>query len=78
MEVILDKDQLREEIDFLKRTLRTKRSLESLRADRGLQASPVKTRTPYEHSGTKIALLMDWVRAVCDYYNLRVSLKFLV
>uniref|UniRef100_A0A7N6C0B7 Calponin-homology (CH) domain-containing protein n=1 Tax=Anabas testudineus TaxID=64144 RepID=A0A7N6C0B7_ANATE len=66
-------DQLREEIDFLKRTLRTKRSLESLRADRGLQASPVKTRTPYEHSGTKIALLMDWVRAVCDYYNLRVE-----
>ncbi|XP_026200889.1 abnormal spindle-like microcephaly-associated protein isoform X2 [Anabas testudineus] len=73
VEVILDKDQLREEIDFLKRTLRTKRSLESLRADRGLQASPVKTRTPYEHSGTKIALLMDWVRAVCDYYNLRVE-----
>lgn len=71
-------DQLREEIDFLKRTLRTKRRLESLRADQGLQPSPVKTRSPYEHSSTKITLLMDWVRAVCDFYSLKVSLSYLV
>ncbi|XP_022624787.1 abnormal spindle-like microcephaly-associated protein [Seriola dumerili] len=73
VEVILDEDQLREEIGFLKRTLRTKRKLVSLRADRGLQPSPAKTRAPYEHSSTKITLLMDWVRAVCDFYNLKVE-----
>ncbi|KAL6108354.1 aspm [Pungitius sinensis] len=73
VERILDEDQLRDEIGFLTRTLRTKRRLASLRADRGLQASPSKTRTPYEHSSTKVTLLMDWVRAVCDFYNLKVE-----
>lgn len=73
--MILDGDQLREEIGFLKKTLSTKRRLASLRADRGLQPSPAKTRVPYEHGSTKITLLMDWVRAVCDFYNLKVSLK---
>ncbi|XP_039984243.1 abnormal spindle-like microcephaly-associated protein isoform X1 [Xiphias gladius] len=73
VEAVLDEDQLREEIGFLKRTLRTKRRLVSLRADRGLQPSPAKTRVPYEHGSTKITLLMDWVRAVCDFYNLKVE-----
>uniref|UniRef100_A0A3B5AND4 Calponin-homology (CH) domain-containing protein n=1 Tax=Stegastes partitus TaxID=144197 RepID=A0A3B5AND4_9TELE len=71
--VILDEDQLRDEISFLKRTLRTKRSLASLRADRGLQPSPATTRAPYEHGSTKVTLLMDWVRSVCDFYNLKVE-----
>ncbi|KAK2908196.1 abnormal spindle-like microcephaly-associated protein [Channa argus] len=73
VEVILDKDQLMEEIGFLRRTLRTKLRLVSLRADRALQPSPVKTRAPYDHSSTKITLLMDWVRAVCAFYNLKVE-----
>ncbi|XP_029284980.1 abnormal spindle-like microcephaly-associated protein isoform X2 [Cottoperca gobio] len=73
VEVVLDEDQLREEIGFLKRSWRTKRRLASLRADRGLQLSPAKTRLPYEHSSTKITLLMDWVRAVCDFYSLKVE-----
>lgn len=69
----MDEDQLREEIGFLKRALRTKRRLAALRADQGLQPSPATTRVPYEHSSTKITLLMDWVRAVCDFYSLKVS-----
>ncbi|XP_070817878.1 abnormal spindle-like microcephaly-associated protein [Chaetodon trifascialis] len=73
VEVILDMEQLREEIGFLKRTLRTKRRLACLRADRGLQPGPAKARVPYEHSSAKITLLMDWVRAVCDFYNLKVE-----
>lgn len=72
----MDEDQLREEIGFLKRTLRSKRRLASLRADRGFQPSPAKNRVAYEHSSTKITLLMDWVRAVCNFYNLNVSLTF--
>ncbi|KAI3368492.1 hypothetical protein L3Q82_025502, partial [Scortum barcoo] len=73
VEVILEEDQLRDEIAFLKRTLRTKRRLASLKADQGLQPSPAKTRVAYEHRSTKITLLMDWVRAVCDFYNLKVE-----
>uniref|UniRef100_UPI003AAD236D abnormal spindle-like microcephaly-associated protein n=1 Tax=Centroberyx gerrardi TaxID=166262 RepID=UPI003AAD236D len=73
VEVILDEEQLREEIGFLKRTLRTKRRLASLRADQGLQQGPAKARVPYQHSSAKITLLMDWVNAVCDFYNLRAE-----
>ncbi|KAM7387713.1 hypothetical protein PAMP_023934 [Pampus punctatissimus] len=73
VEVILDEDQLREEIGFLKRTLQTKRRLAFLRADRVPGPSPVGARVPYEHSSAKITLLMNWVRAVCDFYNLMVE-----
>nr|XP_020442858.1 abnormal spindle-like microcephaly-associated protein [Monopterus albus] len=73
VEVILDEDQLREETGFLKRALRTKRRLLCVRADWGLQPSPAKTRVPYEHGSTRITLLMDWARAVCDFYNLKVE-----
>ncbi|XP_035032890.2 abnormal spindle-like microcephaly-associated protein [Hippoglossus stenolepis] len=73
VEVILDEEQLRDEIGFLRRTLRTQRRLRSLRADRGLQPTPAKTRLPYENSSAKITLLMDWTRAVCDFYGLKVE-----
>jgi len=76
VEVILDEEQLREEIGFLKRTLHTKRRLASLRADSGLQESTTRrgpATGPFEASSTKIGLLMEWVNAVCDFYSLRVS-----
>uniref|UniRef100_A0A3Q2EB31 Calponin-homology (CH) domain-containing protein n=1 Tax=Cyprinodon variegatus TaxID=28743 RepID=A0A3Q2EB31_CYPVA len=72
-QVILDEDQLREEIEFLKKTLRTKRRLALLRADKGCQPSPVKARVPYKHTSRKITLLMDWVCAVCEFYHLKVE-----
>uniref|UniRef100_A0A668AAY2 Calponin-homology (CH) domain-containing protein n=1 Tax=Myripristis murdjan TaxID=586833 RepID=A0A668AAY2_9TELE len=73
-QVILNEEELREEIGFLKRTLRTKQSLAALRADRGLRQNAAKPScAPYEHSSTKITLLMDWVNAVCDFYNLRAE-----
>ncbi|XP_014867194.1 PREDICTED: abnormal spindle-like microcephaly-associated protein isoform X2 [Poecilia mexicana] len=73
VEVILDEAQLREEVDFLKRTLRTKRRLALVRADRADQPSPAKTRPPYKHTSAKISLLMDWVCAVCDFYHIKVE-----
>lgn len=72
VEVILDESQLSQEIGFLKRTLRTKWRLARVRADQGIQPSPVKTRVPYVHTSTKVTLLMDWVRAVCNFYSLKV------
>lgn len=76
VEVILDTNQLIEEIGFLKRTLKTKRSLASLRAGLGPPCGSSEGRKPYEHSSTKIRLLMDWVRTVSDFYNLKVSVEF--
>lgn len=75
MDVILDENQLREEIGFLKRALRTKQRLALLRAHQNHQLSLTSrpTSTPHEHSSVKMSLLMDWVRAVCDFYSLKVS-----
>ncbi|XP_074524073.1 abnormal spindle-like microcephaly-associated protein [Halichoeres trimaculatus] len=73
VEVILNEDQLREEIGFLRRSLRTQRRLASLKADRGFHPSPAESLAAYKHSSAKITLLMEWVRAVCDFYNLRVE-----
>ncbi|KAJ0065354.1 hypothetical protein NL108_007574 [Boleophthalmus pectinirostris] len=73
VEVILNEDQLMEEIGFLRKTLKTKRRLAYLRTDRGLKPSPAKDRTLFEHNSSKIRLLMDWVRAVCDFYTVKVE-----
>ncbi|XP_034035336.1 abnormal spindle-like microcephaly-associated protein [Thalassophryne amazonica] len=73
VDVILDEHQLREEIGFLKRSLRIKRRLAALKADRVIQPSPAKTTVLYEHSSVKMTLLMGWARAVCAFYNLQVE-----
>ncbi|KAK7889545.1 hypothetical protein WMY93_025105 [Mugilogobius chulae] len=65
VEVILNEEQLKEEICFLRKALKTKRRLAYLRTDRGLQPSPIKNLNQMEHCSDKIRLLMDWVRAVC-------------
>lgn len=72
--MILNEDQLREEIVFLRRSLRSKQRLASVRAGRGLEPSALKTKAPYEHRSAKVVLLMEWARAVCDFYNLTVGL----
>ncbi|KAK7878782.1 hypothetical protein WMY93_030892 [Mugilogobius chulae] len=73
VEVILNEEQLKEEICFLRKALKTKRRLAYLRTDRGLQPSPIKNLNQMEHCSDKIRLLMDWVRAVCDFYTVKVE-----
>ncbi|XP_077573528.1 abnormal spindle-like microcephaly-associated protein homolog isoform X2 [Stigmatopora nigra] len=73
VEVILDEDHLREEIIFLKKTLRTKQKLARVRAGHGFETSGVKPKFLYEHGSTKVVLLMEWARAVCDFYNLTLE-----
>uniref|UniRef100_A0A3Q3DW27 Assembly factor for spindle microtubules n=1 Tax=Hippocampus comes TaxID=109280 RepID=A0A3Q3DW27_HIPCM len=72
-QVILNEGQLREEIVFLRRSLRSKQRLASVRAGRGLEPSALKTKAPYEHRSAKVVLLMEWARAVCDFYNLTLE-----
>uniref|UniRef100_A0A4W5RMW7 Assembly factor for spindle microtubules n=1 Tax=Hucho hucho TaxID=62062 RepID=A0A4W5RMW7_9TELE len=73
VEVLLDEDQLREEISFLKHTWTTKQRLASLRADKGVLQKTAKPRPPFEHSSSKITLLMEWVNAVCQFYHLKAE-----
>ncbi|XP_029939617.1 abnormal spindle-like microcephaly-associated protein [Salarias fasciatus] len=73
LEVILNEDELREEICFLKDTFRTKQRLVSLRADQRPEPGPAEETASFKHDSRKMVLLMDWVRAVCDFYKLKVD-----
>ncbi|XP_047665505.1 abnormal spindle-like microcephaly-associated protein isoform X2 [Tachysurus fulvidraco] len=71
VEILLDLEQLKEEITFLRKTWRTKQKLCSLKDDTYVFKS-VKGRT-VENASEKLTLLLDWVNAVCDFYGLKAE-----
>ncbi|KAF4097765.1 hypothetical protein G5714_021773 [Onychostoma macrolepis] len=73
VEVLLDENQLKEEISFLRKTWRTKQKLASLMANNGVALTRMKSRQAFEHPSQKVTLLMDWVNAVCEFYNIKVE-----
>ncbi|KAJ8376190.1 hypothetical protein SKAU_G00067700 [Synaphobranchus kaupii] len=73
VEVLLDEEQLKEEIGFLKRTWRTRQKLDALRANRDVAEKPKEKKPSFQHSSTKITLLMDWVNTVSVFYNTKAE-----
>ncbi|XP_016409806.1 abnormal spindle-like microcephaly-associated protein homolog [Sinocyclocheilus rhinocerous] len=73
VEVLLDENQLKEEISFLRKTWRTKQKLASLMANSGVAVTRMKSRQAFEHPSQKVTLLMDWVSAVCEFYNIKAE-----
>jgi len=73
VEVLLDENQLKEEISFLRKTWRTKQKLASIMANKGVTVTRMKARQAFEHPSQKVTLLLDWVNAVSEFYNLKVS-----
>ncbi|XP_060733700.1 abnormal spindle-like microcephaly-associated protein isoform X2 [Tachysurus vachellii] len=71
VEILLDLEQLKEEISFLRKTWRTKLKLRSLKDDTYVFKS-VKERT-VENPSEKLTLLLDWVNAVCSFYGLKAE-----
>ncbi|XP_072516320.1 abnormal spindle-like microcephaly-associated protein [Salminus brasiliensis] len=72
VEVLLDMEQLKEEISFLKKTWRTKQKLALLKADKcAVRSSNGSPRS--EQSSAKLTLLLDWVNAVCEFYSLKAE-----
>ncbi|XP_043936192.1 abnormal spindle-like microcephaly-associated protein [Protopterus annectens] len=75
VEILLNVDQLKEEIDFLTRTLRVQQKLASLASD----SHPVlKERRESSNvllcdQSSRVKLLMEWVNAVLAFYNTRVE-----
>uniref|UniRef100_A0A8C4SL76 Assembly factor for spindle microtubules n=1 Tax=Erpetoichthys calabaricus TaxID=27687 RepID=A0A8C4SL76_ERPCA len=72
VEILLDEQQLCEEIHFLRRAQKLQRILS------GLQSSSKKAFLKEDtearlDSGTKVKLLMEWVNAVCAFYNTKVE-----
>ncbi|XP_052446988.1 abnormal spindle-like microcephaly-associated protein homolog [Carassius gibelio] len=73
VEVLLDENQLKEEISFLRKTWRTKQKLASVMGNRGVAVTKMKSRQAFEHPSQKVTLLMDWVNAVCEFYNIKAE-----
>ncbi|XP_073669678.1 abnormal spindle-like microcephaly-associated protein isoform X2 [Paramisgurnus dabryanus] len=73
VEVLLDESQLKEEISFLRKTWRTKQKLASLIANKGAVVTKMKATQAFEHHSQKVTLLLDWVNAVCEFYNLKAE-----
>ncbi|XP_041134515.1 LOW QUALITY PROTEIN: abnormal spindle-like microcephaly-associated protein homolog [Polyodon spathula] len=73
VEILLDEEELREEISFLKRTWATHQKLASLRSS-GVPIDKEKKVCSVDlDCKTKVNLLMDWVNAVCAFYNIKVE-----
>ncbi|KAL2090377.1 hypothetical protein ACEWY4_015065 [Coilia grayii] len=73
VEVLLDEEQLKEEISFLRRTWRTKQKLSSLRTDKCVPQRAMRSQPEIKHGSAKLSLLMDWVNAVCEFYDLKAE-----
>ncbi|XP_036058918.1 abnormal spindle-like microcephaly-associated protein [Onychomys torridus] len=76
VDISLNLEQLKEEIDFLKHTYNIKRATSALSCRS--QAVTTKQRDKrksgsFEHYGDSVKLLMDWVNAVCAFYNKQVE-----
>ncbi|XP_051764927.1 abnormal spindle-like microcephaly-associated protein [Ctenopharyngodon idella] len=73
VEVLLDESQLKEEISFLRKTWRTKQKLASIMSNKGVAVTRMKARQAFEHPSQKVTLLLDWVNAVSEFYNLKAE-----
>uniref|UniRef100_A0A8C9BQ55 Assembly factor for spindle microtubules n=1 Tax=Phocoena sinus TaxID=42100 RepID=A0A8C9BQ55_PHOSS len=76
VDISLNLDQLKEEIDFLKHTQSMKRKMSALSCHSDAVISKKKDKRHsghFEQYSESVKLLMDWVNAVCDFYNKKVE-----
>ncbi|XP_033706282.1 abnormal spindle-like microcephaly-associated protein isoform X4 [Tursiops truncatus] len=76
VDISLNLDQLKEEIDFLKHTQSMKRTMPALSCHSDAVISKKKDKRHsghFEQYSESVKLLMDWVNAVCDFYNKKVE-----
>uniref|UniRef100_A0A5F8G7C0 Assembly factor for spindle microtubules n=1 Tax=Monodelphis domestica TaxID=13616 RepID=A0A5F8G7C0_MONDO len=76
VDILLNLDQLKEEIVFLKHSLNIKRKMTALSSyPNGLTYVKKRMRSSFslEHHNENVKLLMDWVNAVCAFYSNKVE-----
>uniref|UniRef100_A0A8C8YKI1 Assembly factor for spindle microtubules n=1 Tax=Prolemur simus TaxID=1328070 RepID=A0A8C8YKI1_PROSS len=76
VDISLNLDQLKEEIDFLKHTQSRKKAMSALSCHSDTVINKKKdkrTSGSFEQYSENIKLLMDWVNAVCAFYNKKVE-----
>ncbi|XP_062067525.1 abnormal spindle-like microcephaly-associated protein [Lepus europaeus] len=74
VDISLNLDQLKDEIDFLKQTRRIKKTMSALtcHSDAFINKKDKRNHSFGQYSES-IKLLMDWVNAVCAFYNKKVE-----
>ncbi|XP_049713786.1 abnormal spindle-like microcephaly-associated protein isoform X6 [Elephas maximus indicus] len=76
VDISLNLDQLKEEIDFLKHTQSIKKAMSALSCHSDTVITKKKDKRnscSFEQYSESIKLLMDWVNAVCAFYNKKVE-----
>ncbi|XP_034369003.1 LOW QUALITY PROTEIN: abnormal spindle-like microcephaly-associated protein [Arvicanthis niloticus] len=76
VDISLNLDQLKEEIDFLKHTYNIKKAMSALTCPSPAITNKQKDKRisgSFEHYSDSVKLLMDWVNAVCAFYNKKVE-----
>ncbi|XP_008069353.1 abnormal spindle-like microcephaly-associated protein [Carlito syrichta] len=75
VDISLNLDQLKEEIAFLKHTQSIKKAMSTLSccSDVLINKKDKRISSSFKHYGENIKLLMDWVNAVCAFYNKKVE-----
>ncbi|XP_042832919.1 abnormal spindle-like microcephaly-associated protein isoform X5 [Panthera tigris] len=76
VDISLNLDQLKEEIDFLKHTQSLKKTTSALSCHSDAIINKEKDKRnsgSFERYSESIKLLMDWVNAVCAFYNKKVE-----
>uniref|UniRef100_A0A8C6D458 Calponin-homology (CH) domain-containing protein n=1 Tax=Moschus moschiferus TaxID=68415 RepID=A0A8C6D458_MOSMO len=76
VDISLNLDQLKEEIDFLKNTQSMKKTMSALscRPDAVISKKREERQSgPFEQYSESVKLLRDWVNAVCGFYNKKVE-----
>ncbi|XP_044528741.1 abnormal spindle-like microcephaly-associated protein [Gracilinanus agilis] len=76
VDVLLNLEQVKEEIVFLKHSLNIKRKMIALSSyPNGLTYVKKRSQRSFslEHHNENVKLLMDWVNAVCAFYNNKVE-----
>ncbi|XP_043820352.1 abnormal spindle-like microcephaly-associated protein [Dromiciops gliroides] len=75
VDILLNLEHLKEEIIFLKHSLNVKRKITALSTYPNGLTHVNKSRSSFslEHHSENVKLLMDWVNAVCAFYNNKVE-----
>ncbi|XP_069050242.1 abnormal spindle-like microcephaly-associated protein [Lepisosteus oculatus] len=73
VDILLDETQLEEEIGFLRRAWRTRQKLTALQSNHGLVEKTKNESNNILKGSRKMNLLMDWVNAVCIFYDAKVE-----
>ncbi|NXE55873.1 ASPM protein, partial [Casuarius casuarius] len=75
VDVYLNVEQLREEIEFLKNAHKIKTKLDALKpfSNHSRRQDGNNSNTSFQSYSENVELLMAWVNAVCGFYNIKVE-----